>query len=151
LSDLGAGLSDKQVYNWTVRHPFKFEDAADCVAVSVAPWNGLLSRWRFVLPAEYENLSAWGVAADDLSDFDAEPRGKLTSAGAVQMRNGPRVVWMGATQPLSRRRVAVLVFKPPAPHYIMFGRAPTPTAPPGKMEGISFNDHRAHPQAPEQS
>ena len=59
------------------------------------------------------------------------------------MVNGPRTVWFGGLDPLSNSSSACLVLKTP-PHYVMFGQAPTPAAPPGDMEGITFAADATH-------
>ena len=134
-------------FNWGVNHS---ADGTN-VTVFVSPWQGLLPRWRFVLPAEYDGVLSWGVSTEDAGPHPEpieEPRGKIESKGTVTMVNGPTVVWFGGLEPLSTRKRAVLKIQAPLPHYIMFGQAPEPTAPPQKLEGITFaaHDHHHHDQ-----
>ena len=64
--------------------------------------------------------------------------------GPVQLVDGPEVEWMGGHNPLSATLSAYIVIDGDPPHYLAFGQAEEPDAPPGSLEGIYFNA----PQAP---
>lgn len=130
------------LYHWQIRHPF--EGIADRVAVEVSPRNGLLPRWRFVVPADYEGVVTWGVAPPGADSIDHSSVRRPVSEGPVQLQNGPEVVWMGGHKPLSPTLSAVLVFEGDPPHYLAFGQAETPGGPPMRLEGVYFQSH-AHP------
>ena len=46
-------------FRWQVHHPF--DNVPGRAAIEVAPWTGLLPRWRFVIPADYEGVVTWGI------------------------------------------------------------------------------------------
>lgn len=129
-------------YNWRIHHGA--QGHPDWLVVEVAPWKGLLPRWRFVLPAEYDGVVGWGQGDTNRKDeFQPVSDAKTARGGPVQMINGPRTVWFGGLDPLSNSSSAFLVLKTP-PHYVMFGQAPTPVSPPGSMEGITFAADETH-------
>lgn len=129
-------------YNWHVHHPFGPE--GDEVAIEVRPRQGLLARWRFVIPAAYTGVTRWGTGPAEGSDVEQLSHG-TAEGGPVQLVNGPEVIWFGGVEPLSSRKSAFLVFKGDPPHYVAFGQADDPEGPPGALEGVSFGDHPSHP------
>jgi hypothetical protein len=129
-------------HNWHIHHPFG--ENGDEVAVEVGPWDGLLARWRFVVPAGYTGVTRWGVGPANGGPVETNLRG-TAEGGPVQLVNGPEVIWFGGVEALSSRKSAYLVFKGDPPHYIAFGQAEDPEGPPGALEGISFGDHPTHP------
>ena len=134
--------SDTQ-YNWRIHHPF--EDVEHRVAVEVAPWKGLLPRWRFVIPGDFKGVSRWGVGPAGSGQIDENVK-RPVKDGPIQMTNGPLVVWFGGHESLSTTQSAFLVFEGEAPHYIAFGQSESVGGPPANLEGISFgNDHPNHP------
>ena len=134
--------SDTQ-YNWRIHHPF--EDVEHRVAVEVAPWKGLLPRWRFVIPGDFKGVSRWGVGPAGSGQIDENVK-RPVKDGPIQMTNGPLVVWFGGHESLSNMQSAFLVFEGEAPHYIAFGQSESVGGPPASLEGVSFgNDHPSHP------
>ena len=137
-----AQASDTE-YNWRVHHPF--EGVEDRVAVEVAPWRGLLPRWRFVLPGDFNSTYRWGVGPPGSGEIDEDVK-RPAKDGPIQMTDGPLVVWFGGHESLSTKQSAYLVFEGEAPHYVAFGQAEMVGGPPGALEGVSFGDnHPAHP------
>ena len=130
-------------YNWRIHHPF--EDVEHRVAVEVAPWKGLLPRWRFVIPGDFKGVSRWGVGPAGSGQIDENVK-RPVKDGPIQMTNGPLVVWFGGHESLSTTQSAFLVFEGEAPHYIAFGQSESVGGPPASLEGVSFgNDHPSHP------
>ena len=129
------------VYDWQIVHPF--QNVKNRVAVEVMPWRGLLSRWRFVLPSDYNGVVEWGITKPG---EHVVKKGVLRPVehGPTQLVNGPEVVWFGGHKPLSQTLAAIIVFKNPAPHYLAFGIADQPGGPPFSLEGISFVSDNAH-------
>ncbi len=107
------------------------------------PWRGLLSRWRFVLPSDYNGVVEWGITKPG---EHVVQKGVLRPVeyGPTQLVNGPEVVWFGGHKPLSQTLAAIIVFKHPAPHYLAFGIADQPGGPPLSLEGISFVSDNTH-------
>ncbi len=141
-----SSQSDDTQYNWRIHHPF--EGVEDRVAVEVAPWNGLLPRWRFVVPGEFQGVVRWGIGPAGTGKIDEDVK-RPAKEGPVQMVNGPVVVWFGGHESLSTEQSAYLVFEGEAPHYVAFGQAEKIAGPPGQLEGISFGDsHPVHPSGP---
>ncbi len=129
-------------YNWRIHHPF--EGVEDRVAVEVGPWNGLLPRWRFVVPSDYQGPSRWGIGPAGTGEIDEDVK-RPAKDGPIQMVNGPLVVWFGGHESLSSKQSAYLVFDGEPPHYVAFGQAAAIGGPPDDLEGISFGDHPSHP------
>ncbi|MCH8910063.1 MAG: hypothetical protein IH867_04915 [Chloroflexi bacterium] len=138
--------SDGTQYNWRIHHPF--EGVEDRVAVEVAPWKGLLPRWRFVVPGDFKGVARWGIGPAGTGEIDEDVK-RPAKEGPIQMVNGPIVVWFGGHESLSTKQSAYLVFEGEAPHYVAFGQAENVGGPPGNLEGISFgDDHPVHPGDP---
>lgn len=110
------------------------------------PLSGLLPRWRFVLPADFDGVVRWGMGETNMpATLRTAIRGISQSDGAVQLTDGPKVIWFGALEPLSVKVSAYLLFRGNPPHYVMFGQATSPQSPPQKLEGITFGDtHHTH-------
>ncbi len=137
--------SEDTQFNWRIHHPF--EGVEDRVAVEVAPWRGLLPRWRFVVPGDYDVPARWGTGPAGAGEIDTDVK-RPAKDGPIQMVNGPLVVWFGGHESLSTKTSAYLVFEGRPPHYIAFGQADAVGGPPGNLEGISFgDDHPTHPDA----
>jgi len=137
--------SEDTQFNWRIHHPF--EGVEDRVAVEVGPWKGLLPRWRFVVPGDYEGPSRWGVGPSGTGEINEDVK-RPAKDGPIQMVNGPLVVWFGGHESLSTKQSAYLVFEGRPPHYVAFGQADAVAGPPGNLEGISFgDDHPTHPDA----
>lgn len=137
--------SEDTQFNWRIHHPF--EGVEDRVAVEVAPWKGLLPRWRFVVPGDFDGPARWGVGPAGTGEIDENVK-RPAKDGPIQMVNGPLVVWFGGHESLSTKLSAYLVFEGRPPHYVAFGQADAVAGPPGNLEGISFgDDHPTHPNA----
>jgi hypothetical protein len=134
--------ADDTQYNWKIHHPF--EGVEDRVAVEVAPWRGLLPRWRFVVPGDYKGPTKWGIGPAGSGEIDEDVK-RPAKDGPIQMVNGPLVVWFGGHESLSTKQSAYLVFDGEPPHYVAFGQAQAVAGPPDQLEGISFGDHPTHP------
>ena len=138
-----ASQSSDTQYNWRIHHPF--EDVEHRVAVEVAPWKGLLPRWRFVIPGDFKGVSRWGVGPAGSGQIDENVKRPVKDS-PIQMTNGPLVVGFGGHESLSTTQSAFLVFEGEAPHYIAFGQSESVGGPPASLEGVSFgNDHPSHP------
>ena len=75
-----------------------------------------------------------------------KPSGAPLRHGPVQLTDGPEVEWLGGHNPLSSSLSAYIVIDGDPPHYLAFGQADEPEAPPSSLEGIYFNAHQApHP------
>jgi len=136
--------SEDTEYNWRIHHPF--EGVERRVAVEVAPWRGLLPRWRFVIPGDFDGIARWGIGPAGTGKIDTDVK-RPAKDGPVRMINGPLVKWFGGHESLSTSQSAYLVFEGEAPHYVAFGQAEAVGGPPGNLEGISFGDHPVHPGA----
>ena len=114
-------------------------------AIEVAPWSGLLPRWRFVIPADYEGVVTWGIGPPGAAEVSFDAVRRPTRHGPVQLTDGPVVEWLGGHNPLSPSLSAYLVIDGDPPHYLAFGQSEEPDAPPASLEGIYFAAHE-HPQ-----
>ena len=134
----GAGPGEGgpgSAYDWKVYHPFGGIETR--AAVEVAPRNGLLARWRFVIPHDYKSVRSWGVGPPGGGPIDEAVRRPVRS-GPTRLVNGPAVIWFGGHEVLSSKLSAYLVFDGEPPHYLAFGQADEPGGPPHRLEGISF-------------
>lgn len=131
-------------FRWQIHHPF--EGIHDRAAIEVSPWNGLLPRWRFIIPSDYEGVVRWGVGPPGATDISFEAVRRPLRHGPVQLTDGPEVEWLGGHNPLSNSLSAYIVIDGDPPHYLAFGQADEPEAPPSSLEGIYFNAHQSpHP------
>ena len=138
-----TGESGDTQYNWRIHHPF--EGVENRVAVEVAPWKGLLPRWRFVVPGDYDGPAKWGIGPSGSGEINTDVK-RPAKDGPIQMVNGPLISWFGGHESLSTSQSAYLVFEGEPPHYVAFGQAEAVGGPPGELEGISFgDDHPVHP------
>ena len=130
-------------FRWQVHHPF--DNVPGRAAIEVAPWTGLLPRWRFVIPADYEGVVSWGIGPPGAMEVSFDAVRRPTRHGPVQLTDGPVVEWLGGHNPLSPSLSAYLVIDGDPPHYLAFGQSEEPDAPPASLEGIYFAAHE-HPQ-----
>ncbi len=130
-------------FRWLVHHPF--ENVPGRAAIEVAPWSGLLPRWRFVIPADYEGVVTWGIGPPGASEVSLDAVRRPTRHGPVQLTDGPVVEWFGGHNPLSPSLSAYLVIDGDPPHYLAFGQSEDPEGPPASLEGIYFAAHE-HPR-----
>ena len=126
-------------YRWQIYHPF--EDIHHQAAIEVAPWQGLLPRWRFIIPSDYEGVVRWGVGPPGATDVSFENVRRPVRHGPVQLVDGPEVEWLGGHNPLSSSLSAYIIIDGEPPHYLAFGQAEEPEGPPGSLEGIYFKAH----------
>ncbi len=126
-------------YRWQIHHPF--EDVHHRAAIEVSPWKGLLPRWRFVIPSDYQGVVRWGVGPPGASEISFEAVRRPLRHGPVQLIDGPTVEWLGGHNPLSNSLSAYIVIDGDPPHYLAFGQADQSEAPPTSLEGIYFNAH----------
>ena len=126
-------------FKWDVHHPIDGKE--DRAAVEVGPWTGLLPRWRFVVPAEFDRVVRWGVGPAGSGDFSQSDVRRPVGGENVQLQDGPTVDWMGGHNPLSKKLSAFLVFDGDPPHWMAFGQADDPDGPPTNLEGIYFAAH----------
>ena len=136
---LTAGADPNSRFRWNVHHPF--DGIESRAAVEVAPWSGLLPRWRFVVPADFKRVVRWGTGPSGASDVDPSSVRRPVHHEDVQLQNGPVVDWMGGHNPLSTKLSAYLVFDGDPPHFMAFGQAEEPDGPPTSLEGIYFAGH----------
>ena len=132
------------VYDWKVYHPFEGVPAR--AAVEVAPKRGLVPRWRFVVPHDYQGVKSWGVGAPGGRQISPEVK-RAVRSGPTRLVNGPTVIWFGGHEALSSKLSAYLIFEGEPPHYLAFGQADEPGGPPRRLEGITFAAH-GHPPQP---
>ena len=131
-------------YCWQIHHPFEGID--DRAAIEVSPWSGLLPRWRFILPSDYEGIVRWGVGPPGAQEVSFEAVRRPVRHGPVQLVDGPEVEWLGGHNPLSNSLSAYIVIDGDPPHYLAFGQSEEPEGPPTSLEGIYFNAHQTpHP------
>ena len=64
---LEKSFAKNSSYNWRIIHPF---DNDSTLGVEVMPWKGLIPRWRFVLPSEYNGLIKWGIIVPGTYNVD---------------------------------------------------------------------------------
>jgi len=128
-------------YNWRIIHPF---DNDSTLGVEVMPWKGLIPRWRFVLPSEYNGLIKWGIIIPGTYNVDENVLRPIEN-GPTQLIDGPNVIWFGGHKPLSINLAAIIILKVPPPHYIAFGSSENQNDPPKSLEIISFDDDKLHP------
>lgn len=129
-------------YVWRIHHPI--DGVEDRVAVEVAPHRGLLPRWRFVVPAEWDGVVTWGVGRPGGGPVNPSVK-RPVEEGPVDLVNGPRVYWFGGHDTLSSKLSAYLVFEGDPPNYLAFGQADDPGGPPNRLEGITFGRHQNRP------
>ena len=131
-------------FRWQVHHPY--DDIEGRAAIEVAPWTGLLPRWRFVMPADYEGVVTWGVGAPNAENISFQDVRRPVRHGPVQLIDGPMVEWFGGHNPLSKSLSAYIVIDGDPPHYLAFGQSEDPEQPPSSLEGVYFNAHNPpHP------
>lgn len=142
----GTGSSEdpQSRFRWQVHHPF--EDVPGRAAIEVGPWSGLLPRWRFVVPADYEGVVRWGIGPSNGTKVSYEDIRRPMRHGPVQLTDGPIVEWLGGHNPLSPALSAYIIIDGDPPHYLAFGQADDPEGPPTSLEGIYFAAH--HPPHP---
>ena len=70
---------------------------------------GLLSRWRFLIPSDYEGVVRWGVGPPGASEISFEAVRRPIRHGPVQLIDGPEVEWIGGHNPLSISLSAYIV------------------------------------------
>lgn len=134
-----VGTNPNSRFRWNVHHPF--DGIEDRVAVEVAPWSGLLPRWRFVVPADFKRVVRWGIGPAGGEDLGPAAIRRSVHEENVQLHDGPMVDWMGAHNPLSAKLSAFLVFEGEPPHFLAFGQADEMDGPPTNLEGIYFAGH----------
>ena len=140
-----SGSNPGSRFNWNVHHPF--DGIETRAAVEVAPWSGLLPRWRFVLPADFKGVVRWGAGQAGSAQFDQDAVRRPVGDQDVQLHDGPVVDWMGGHNPLSTKLAAFLVFDGDPPHFVAFGQADEQDGPPTSLEGIYFAAHEPpHPE-----
>ena len=103
-------------YRWQIHHPF--ENIHHRAAIEVAPWSGLLPRWRFIIPSDYEGMVRWGVGPPGATEISLEDVRRPVRHGPVQLTNGPEVEWLGGHNPLSNSLSAYIIIDgdpPPLP------------------------------------
>ena len=129
----------KSRYRWQIHHPF--EDVHHRAAIEVAPRQGLLPRWRFIIPADYHGMIKWGVGPPGAKSVSFKAVRRPVRHGPVTLVDGPDVEWIGGHNPLSSSLSAYVIIDGDPPHYIAFGQAAEPGGPPESLEGIYFKDH----------
>ncbi len=131
-------------FRWQVHHPF--ENIPGRAAIEVTPWSGLMPRWRFVIPAEYEGMVRWGIGEANGGEVSFDNVRRPLRHGPVQLVDGPLVEWFGGHNPLSPNLSAYIIIDGDPPHYLAFGQADEPEGPPTTLEGVYFAAH--HPPHP---
>lgn len=134
-----VGTNPDSRFRWNVHHPF--DGIETRAAVEVAPWSGLLPRWRFVVPADFKRVVRWGIGPPGGADLGDNPVTRPIHEENVQLLDGPMVDWMGGHNPLSKKLSAFLIFDGDPPHFMAFGQADEMDGPPTNLEGIYFAAH----------
>ena len=130
-------------FRWQIHHPYENIDGR--AAIEVAPWSGLMPRWRFVIPADYEGVVRWGVGAPNAQNISFSDVRRPVRHGPVQLVDGPMVEWFGGHNPLSKSLSAYIIIDGDPPHYLAFGQSEDADQPPSSLEGVYFNAHDPHP------
>ena len=128
-------MNNQPVYNWEIDLGDP-NDLNSKIVISVKPHTGLLSKWRFILPANYQGLTEWGVIEDGKNTI-REPRG-IFETGNIQLQDGQVVVVIGGLEAISKIKAARLVLSVPPPNFLGFGFSEDDAAAPINIEGISF-------------
>ncbi len=131
-------MQNSSLYNWEIDHGDP-SDINSNIIISISPLSGLLSKWRIILPADYEGLVNWGVYSKEIEEI-TEPRG-IFETDQIQLDDGLKVIVKGGVEPISKNKKARIIIKNPPPHFIGFGFSDDDYSPPKNIEGITFDDH----------
>ena len=131
-------MNNQPVYNWEIDHGDP-NDKKSQIIISVKPHSGLISKWRMILPADYEGLNHWGIIEDGETEL-RKPRG-IFETGKIQLQDGQVVIVIGALEAVSKTKAARLILNTPPPHFLGFGFSEDDATAPTNIEGISFEDH----------
>ena len=131
-------MNNQPVYNWEIDHGDP-NDKNSNIIISVKPHSGLISKWRIILPADYQGLSDWGIIEDGETEL-RKPRG-IFETGKIQLQDGQVVIVIGALEAVSKTKAARLILNTPPPHFLGFGFSEDDATAPTNIEGISFEDH----------
>ena len=129
----------ESTYNWEIDHSDP-NDENPTIIISVRPHKGLISKWKFIIPAEYIGIINWGISNKDKSSEINRPRGTIETP-VIKLMDGQEVVLKGGTEPISSTKQATIILKSPAPHFLAFGFSEEEDSPPVNIEGITFEDH----------
>jgi hypothetical protein len=131
-------LQNNSIYNWEIDHGDPSDKDSEII-ISIKPKLGLLSKWRLILPANYNGLIKWGIISDEDQELKV-PRG-IFETGNIKLNDGQVVVVFGGVEPVTKNKSARIIVKSPPPHFIGFGFSEDDASPPMSIEGITFEDH----------
>ena len=131
-------MQNGPLYNWEIDHGDP-SDPESSIIVSISPHSGLISKWRIILPAEYEGLINWGIYTKESKELN-NPRG-IVETDKIILQDGLEVIVKGGVESISKTKPAQLTVKNPPPHFIGFGFSEDENSPPQNIEGITFEDH----------
>tara|TARA_Y100000768_G_scaffold157879_1_gene117829 strand:- start:10162 stop:10563 length:402 start_codon:yes stop_codon:yes gene_type:complete len=131
-------LQNGPLYNWEIDHGDP-SDPDSSIFISISPHSGLISKWRIILPAEYEGTIDWGIYIEKSNEI-IKPRG-IVETEKIIMQDGLEVIVKGGVESISKSKPAKIIVKNPPPHFIAFGFSEDENSPPKNIEGITFEDH----------
>lgn len=131
-------MQKSPLYNWEIDHGDP-KDPESNIIISVAPHSGLISKWRIILPANYEHIIDWGIYSKETKNL-SPPRG-IVETEKIILQDGLEVMVKGGIESISKNKMARIIVKNPPPHFIGFGYSEDELSPPQNIEGITFEDH----------
>lgn len=124
----GAVREECSEFTWRV-HTSYGGDGAN-TAIEVNPRSERLRFWRFAVPVSAP-LTRWGHGPSGGGEISPVRFSVVRGAGRLE---NTEITWFGSEDSLSQAESAYAVFAGPLPDFICFGRAKTPSGPPGRME-----------------
>ena len=130
-------MQNGPLYNWEIDHGDP-SDPDSSIFISISPHSGLISKWRIILPAEYDGIIEWGIYIEKSKKI-IKPRG-IVETEKIIMQDGLEVIVKGGVESISKSKPAKIIVKNPPPHFIGFGFSEDENSPPKNIEGITFED-----------
>jgi len=100
------------------------------IAVEVCPLSEGIRHWRFAVPASIPPIQ-WGHGPSNGGEISPCRFSVVRGSGLLE---NSEILWFGSEDYLSQADSAYVVFDRRLPDFVCFGRAKTPSGPPGKME-----------------
>ena len=129
----------ESIYNWEIDHSDP-NDENPTIIIAVSPNKGLISKWKFIIPAEYIGIINWGISNKNKTSNIRRPRGAIETP-MIKLKDGQEVDLKGGIEPISNTKQATIILKSPAPHFLAFGFSEEEDSPPINIEGITFENH----------
>lgn len=131
-------MQNNPFYNWEIDHGDPADPESNII-VSISPHSGLISKWRIMIPANYEGIIEWGIYSKESKEL-VIPRGSVET-DKITMQDGLEVKLKGGVESITKNKPAQIICKNPPPHFIAFGYSEDEISPPQNLEGIAFEDH----------